>query len=54
MQAMMDCMSNMGMMMNGMALVGLLGLAVVVLVAAAATKYLFFANRRGRQKLEQN
>ena len=48
----MDCMSNMGIMMGGMALVGLIGLAVVALVAAAAIKYLFFAGRSDRKRLE--
>ena len=45
MQAMADCMSNMGIVMTGMAIIGVIGLAVVAVVAAAAIKYLFFAKR---------
>ncbi len=45
MQAMMECMSSMGVMMGGMALIGVIGLAVVALLAAAALKYLFFSRR---------
>jgi hypothetical protein len=41
--AMMD---GMGAMMAGMGVFGVLAIGVVVLVAAAAIKYLFFHNRR--------
>ena len=37
---MLDCMSNMGIMMSGMAIVGVIWLAVVAIVAVASIKYL--------------
>ena len=39
-------MEGMGAMMAGMGVFGLLAIGVVVLVAAAAIKYLFFDKRR--------
>ena len=35
-------------MMSGMGLLGILGIVVLLLVAAAAIKYLFFDKRRDR------
>ncbi|MGE3977735.1 MAG: hypothetical protein AB7F94_09110 [Nitrospira sp.] len=45
MQAIVECMSSMGIMMSGMAIVGVIGFGIVALVAAAAVKYLFFSRR---------
>lgn len=46
----MDGMMNGGSMMWGMGLFGLLGLVVLLLAAAALTKYLFFS----REKKQRN
>lgn len=40
MQAILGCMSSMDIMMSGMAIAGVAGLAIVALVTAAAVKYL--------------
>lgn len=49
-KTMMDGMMNGGSMMWGMGLFGLLGLVVLLLAAAALTKYLFFS----REKKQRN
>lgn len=44
-------MNNMGGMMWGMGLVGVLAIAVLVLSAAALVKYLFFSARKEKMDL---
>jgi len=45
---MMDCMQDMTGMMWGMGIVGFLTLAVLILIAMALIKYLFFSERGRR------